>query len=163
MRLVGGRWDGVMAQLQGFRSWSGLQRFVPTFCAVRNHFVSPRSLRSALSTHLRGLRAMVGWKSVTATARKTTPVDQAASNQSLCDNAPRLHPHPREGRSAVGAVEPLALTRPPSGGSKFEGPRQRPLLPLRAVHIVKPPALRGDTYMLPLGTVSKLRPCESIS
>jgi dTDP-glucose pyrophosphorylase len=35
---------------------------------------------------------------------------------------------------------------PPSGGSKFKGPRQRPLLPLRAVHVLKPPALPGDTY-----------------
>ena len=35
---------------------------------------------------------------------------------------------------------------PPSGGSKLKGPRQRPLLPLRAVHVLKPPALPGDTY-----------------
>jgi hypothetical protein len=40
----------------------------------------------------------------------------------------------------------LALIMPPSGGSKFKGPRQRPLLPLRAVHVLKPPALPGDTY-----------------
>jgi putative transposase len=44
--------------MQGFRSWSGLQRFVPTFSAVRNHFVPARSQRSALSTHLHRLRAM---------------------------------------------------------------------------------------------------------
>jgi transposase-like protein len=27
--------------MQGFRSWPGLQRFVSTFSAVRNHFVPP--------------------------------------------------------------------------------------------------------------------------
>ena len=32
------------------------------------------------------------------------------------------------------------------GGSKFQGPRQRPLPPLRAAPILKPPALPGDTY-----------------
>src|SRR5271165_3395584 len=37
--------------------------------------------------------------------------------------------------------------KPPLGGSKFEGPRQRPLLPLRAATILKPPALPGDTYI----------------
>ena len=35
--------------IQGFRSWPELQRFVSTFFAVRNHFVPPRSHRSALS------------------------------------------------------------------------------------------------------------------
>ena len=59
---------------------------------------------------------------------------------------PRLHPQSRERRSEAGADEPLALIMPPSGGSKFKGPRQRPLLPLRAVHVLKPPALPGDTY-----------------
>ena len=54
--------------MQGFRSWPGLQRFVSTFSAVRNHFVLPRSQRSALSTHLHRLRAMAEWKSVTAAA-----------------------------------------------------------------------------------------------
>src|ERR1700674_6079713 len=49
--------------MQGFRSWSGLQRFVSTFSAVRNHFVPPRSQRSALSTHLHRLKAMAEWKS----------------------------------------------------------------------------------------------------
>jgi putative transposase len=52
----------------GFRCWSGLQRFVSTFSAVRNHFVPPRSQRSALSTHIHRLRAMAEWKSVTAIA-----------------------------------------------------------------------------------------------
>jgi putative transposase len=50
--------------MQGFRSWPGLQRFVSTFSAIRNHFVPPRSLRSALSTHLHRLKAMAQWKSV---------------------------------------------------------------------------------------------------
>ena len=54
--------------IQGFRSWSGLQRFVSIFSAVRNHFVPPRSHRSALSTHLHRLRAMAEWKSVAAAA-----------------------------------------------------------------------------------------------
>jgi putative transposase len=44
--------------MQGFRSPGGLQRFVDVFSAVRNHFVPPRSRRSALSIHLRRLRAM---------------------------------------------------------------------------------------------------------
>jgi len=52
--------------MQGFRSWSGLQRFVSIFSALRNHFVPPRSRRSALSTHLHRLRAMMEWKSATA-------------------------------------------------------------------------------------------------
>ena len=59
---------------------------------------------------------------------------------------PRVHPQSREGRSEARAIEPLALITPPSGGYKLKGPRQRPLLPLRAVHILKPPALPGDTY-----------------
>jgi putative transposase len=54
--------------MQGFRSWSGLQRFVSTFSAIRNHFVPPRSQRSALSTHLHRLKAMAEWKSVTRIA-----------------------------------------------------------------------------------------------
>jgi putative transposase len=33
--------------MQGFRSWSGLQKFVETFSTVRNHFVPPHSHRSA--------------------------------------------------------------------------------------------------------------------
>ena len=43
---------------------------------------------------------------------------------------PRLHPQPREGGSEARTVEPLALTTPPLGGSKLNGPRQRPVLPL---------------------------------
>lgn len=52
--------------MQGFRSWPGLQRFVSTFSAVRNHFVPPSSANSALSTHLHRLKAMAEWKSATA-------------------------------------------------------------------------------------------------
>ena len=54
--------------MQGFRSWPELQRFVSTFSAVRNHFVPPRSHRSALSTHIHRLKAMAEWKSVTTAA-----------------------------------------------------------------------------------------------
>jgi putative transposase len=54
--------------MQGFRSWPGLQRFVSTFSTVRNHFVPPRSKRSALSTHLHRLRAMAEWNSVAGAA-----------------------------------------------------------------------------------------------
>ena len=38
---------------------------------------------------------------------------------------PRLHPQPREEGSEARAIEPLALTTPPLGGSKLNGPRQR--------------------------------------
>ena len=54
--------------MQGFRSWSGLQRFTETFSAVRNLFVPPRSRRSAIAVHLHRLSAMAEWKSVTLTA-----------------------------------------------------------------------------------------------
>jgi putative transposase len=50
--------------MQGFRSWRGLQRFTETFSAVRNHFVPPRSRRSAIAIHLHRLSAMAEWKSV---------------------------------------------------------------------------------------------------
>ena len=48
--------------MPGFRSPGGLQRFVSVFSAVRNLFVSPRSRRSALATHLHRLNAMAEWK-----------------------------------------------------------------------------------------------------
>jgi putative transposase len=54
--------------MQGFRSWPGLQRFISTFSALRNHFVPPRSYRSALSTHLHRVRAMAEWKFAAAAA-----------------------------------------------------------------------------------------------
>ncbi len=52
--------------MQGFRSWSGLQRFVPIFSAVRNLFTPSRSHRSALAIHLHSLNAMAAWTSVAA-------------------------------------------------------------------------------------------------
>jgi putative transposase len=54
--------------MQGFRSWSGLQRFVPIFSAVRNLFVPPRSHCSAFATHLHRLKAMAVWNSAAALA-----------------------------------------------------------------------------------------------
>jgi REP element-mobilizing transposase RayT len=59
---------------------------------------------------------------------------------------PSLHSQSRETGSEARTNEPLALTTPPLGGSKLNRPRQRPVLPLRAVHVLKPPALPGDTY-----------------
>jgi putative transposase len=50
--------------MQGFRSPGGLQRFVSVFSAIRNFFVPPRFRRSALTTRLHRLNAMVEWKSV---------------------------------------------------------------------------------------------------
>jgi putative transposase len=54
--------------MQGYRSAGGLQRFVSVFSAVRNLFVPPRSRRSALTTHLHRLNAMVEWKSAAGVA-----------------------------------------------------------------------------------------------
>jgi putative transposase len=54
--------------MQGFRSWSGLQRFVSTFSAIRNHFVPPCSHHSAGATRFHRLRSMAEWKAVTAAA-----------------------------------------------------------------------------------------------
>jgi putative transposase len=54
--------------MQGFRSPGGLQRFVGVFSAVRNHFVPPRSRRSALSIHLHRLRAIAEWRLVAGLA-----------------------------------------------------------------------------------------------
>jgi len=50
--------------MQGFRSWSGLQRFVSIFSTSRNLFVPPHSRRSAFATHLHRLNAIAEWKSV---------------------------------------------------------------------------------------------------
>jgi putative transposase len=45
--------------MQGFRSWSVLQRFVEIFSAVRNLFIpSPPSRRTAIAAHLHRLTAM---------------------------------------------------------------------------------------------------------
>jgi len=43
---------------------------------------------------------------------------------------PSLHPQSRDGGSEARTTEALALTMPPLGGSKLNGPRQRPVLPL---------------------------------
>jgi putative transposase len=52
--------------MHGFRSWPGLQRFVPIFSAVRNLFVPSCAQRSAFAVRLHRLAAMAKWKSVTA-------------------------------------------------------------------------------------------------
>jgi putative transposase len=52
--------------MQGFRSWSGLQRFVPIFSAIRNLFVPPRSHRTASGIRLHRLAAIADWKSIAA-------------------------------------------------------------------------------------------------
>ena len=54
--------------MQGFRSPGGLQRFVSIFSVVRNHFVPPRSRRTAFATHLHRLEAMAQWKAVAGIA-----------------------------------------------------------------------------------------------
>jgi putative transposase len=51
--------------MQGFRSWSALQRFAPIFSAVRNLFVPSCARRSAFAVRLHRLAAMAEWKSVT--------------------------------------------------------------------------------------------------
>src|ERR1700739_1389227 len=45
----------------------------------------------------------------------------------------------------------------PLWGCKLKGPRQRPLPPLRAAPILKPPALPGDTYWRPFALAGILR------
>jgi putative transposase len=45
-------------------------QFVDVFSAVRNHFVPPRSHRSALSIHLHRPRAIAEWKLVAALAAR---------------------------------------------------------------------------------------------
>ena len=50
--------------MQGFRSWSGLQRFVSIFSTIRNLFVPPHSRRSAFATHLHRRNAIAEQKSV---------------------------------------------------------------------------------------------------
>jgi putative transposase len=54
--------------MQGFRSPGGMRRLVATFSAVRNHFVPPRSRRSALSAHIHRIRALAEWKAVAGVA-----------------------------------------------------------------------------------------------
>jgi len=54
--------------MQGFRSWAGLQRFVPVVSAVRNLFVPSRSRRSAFAIRLHRVNALAEWRSATAAA-----------------------------------------------------------------------------------------------
>jgi hypothetical protein len=72
--------------MQGFRYWPALQQFVSTFSAVRDHFVPPRSHRSALSTHLHRLRAMSEWIRHSR-CLKIDRIGHAAANGSLRDIA----------------------------------------------------------------------------
>jgi putative transposase len=48
--------------MQGFRSWSGLQRFVAVFSTLRNLFVPTRQTSSAFDRHLHRLRAFAAWR-----------------------------------------------------------------------------------------------------
>ena len=50
--------------VQGFRSWSNLQRFTSIVSAVCNLFVPSRSHRSASAIYLHRLKAMAEWKYV---------------------------------------------------------------------------------------------------
>jgi putative transposase len=50
--------------MQGFRSLGSLQRFIPTFSALRNLFVSPHSKRSAAHIRLHRLNAFAQWKAI---------------------------------------------------------------------------------------------------
>jgi putative transposase len=53
--------------MQIFRSPGGLQRFVSVFSTLRNLFVPPHQKCSALSIHIRRLRALAQWKAVAGT------------------------------------------------------------------------------------------------
>lgn len=44
--------------MQGFRSASGLQRFIAVFSAIRNHFVPSHQKHTALATQIHRIRAM---------------------------------------------------------------------------------------------------------
>src|SRR5437867_11513837 len=55
---------------------------------------------------------------------------------------PRIHQEPGARGPTAGSVESLALTCHPGWRTK-EGPRQRPLKPLRAAHILKAPGFAG--------------------
>jgi putative transposase len=52
--------------MQRFRSPGGLQRFLALFSAVRNLFVPPSSVSSALARHLYRVKALAQWKTATA-------------------------------------------------------------------------------------------------
>ncbi|MHC2567674.1 transposase-like protein [Rhizobium leguminosarum] len=51
--------------MQGFRSVTGLQRFISIFSAIGNLFVPPHWKHSALAIHIHRIRAMAQWKAVT--------------------------------------------------------------------------------------------------
>jgi putative transposase len=50
--------------MQGFRSTSGLQRFVSIFSAVRNRFVPPPSKHSTIATRLHRRQAIAHWNAI---------------------------------------------------------------------------------------------------
>ncbi|MFC0411142.1 IS6 family transposase [Asaia lannensis] len=52
--------------MQHFRSPGGCQRFVSVFSAIRNLFVPPASITTALSRHIHRISAFAQWSSVTA-------------------------------------------------------------------------------------------------
>lgn len=54
--------------MQGFRSMGSLQRFTTVFSATRNLFVTPPGKRSAFSTYLHRINAMIEWKSASGAA-----------------------------------------------------------------------------------------------
>lgn len=54
--------------LQRFRSPGHCQRFVAVFAAVRNLFVPPRSIDTALGRHIHRVRAFAHWNAATALA-----------------------------------------------------------------------------------------------
>ncbi|WP_438384139.1 IS6 family transposase [Asaia sp. BMEF1] len=51
--------------MQKFRSPGGCQRFVSAFSAIRNLFVPPASITTALSRHLHRVQALAQWNSAT--------------------------------------------------------------------------------------------------
>jgi len=52
--------------MQNFRSPGGCQRFVSVFSAIRNLFVPPASITTALSRHIHRIRAFAQWNNATA-------------------------------------------------------------------------------------------------
>ncbi|NVN03932.1 MULTISPECIES: IS6 family transposase [Asaia] len=52
--------------MQKFRSPGGCQRFVSVFSAVRNLFVPPASVTTALSRHIQRVRALAQWNNATS-------------------------------------------------------------------------------------------------
>lgn len=77
--------------MQGFRSPSGLQRFLYVFSAVRNLFVPPRSKSSSLTIHLHRIGAIAHSKAVFYSRNRPLPCARsksaAASPSTHCRNA----------------------------------------------------------------------------